>query len=110
MPTFVSLLTNHRPKSLRGKSLGEVFTSAERQPSRLRAQLDAWGGSRLRMQLAPPCLVFAAIGQARADGRLSPEQESWMLADLLTDWAMRNTLDVAAICSTGLPTGVALKT
>ncbi len=110
IPSFVSLLTNHRPKSLRGNSLGEVFASAERQPSRLRAQLDAWGSSRLQMQLAPPCLVFAAIGQARADGRLSPEQESRMLADLLTDWAMRNTLDAAAICSTGLPTGVALKT
>jgi hypothetical protein len=99
MPAFVSVLVNHRPQSLRGHSLGEALASENRQPSRLRAQLAAWGGSRLKMQSAPPCLVFAVLGQARADSRLSPEQESRMLADLLTDWAMRSTLDTAAICS-----------
>jgi hypothetical protein len=109
MPAFVSLLMNHRPASLRGKSLREVFADPDRHPSRLRTQFDAWGGSRLRMQLAPPCLVFAVMGQARADGRLNPEQESRMLADLLTDWAMRNTLDTAAICSSGQPASMALK-
>jgi len=107
MPAFVSVLLNHRPRSLRGSSLREVLASPDRQPSRLRAQFGAWGGSRLKMQAAAPCLVFAAIGQARADDRLSPEQEGRMLADLLTDWAMRSTLDTAAICAAGALRGTA---
>ncbi len=99
IPAFVSVLVNHRPRSLYGRSLLEALADANRQPARLRAYLDAWGGSRWKMQAAPPSLVFAVVGQARADGRLSPEQESRMLADLLTDWAMRSTLDTSAICA-----------
>jgi hypothetical protein len=37
-------------------------------------------------------LVFAVIGQARANGLLSPEHESVLLGRLLTHWALRNTL------------------
>jgi hypothetical protein len=104
IPAFVSLLMNHRPRLLRGKSLQEVLSDPARQPSRLREYIDAWGGSRLAMQSASPSLVFAVLGQARADGRLSPEQESRMLADLLSDWAMRSALDTSAICAS-LPSG-----
>jgi hypothetical protein len=99
IPAFVSVLVAHRPKSLRGSSLQEVLASADRQPARLRALYDAWGDSRLKMQAAPPSLVFAVIGQAKADGRISPEWESRVLADLLTDWAMRSSLDTSAICA-----------
>ena len=107
MPALVSVLVNHRPKSLRGNSLREVLADPDRQPARLRAQFDAWGGSRLKMQAAAPCLVFAAIGQVKADGRLSPEREARILADLLSDWAMRSTLDTAAICATGMSRAMA---
>jgi hypothetical protein len=51
------------------------------------------------MYKAPPSLVFAVIGQAKADGRLGPEDESDLLARLLTHWAMRSTLDAAAACT-----------
>jgi hypothetical protein len=44
------------------------------------------------MYQAAPVLVFAVIGQARADGILSPEHESILLARLLAHWALRNTL------------------
>jgi hypothetical protein len=98
IPAFVSVLINHRPRSLRGNSLQEVLASADRRPAQLRALFTAWGSSRLTMQAAPPSLVFAAIGQAKADGRLTAQQESGMLSDLLTDWAMRSSLDTSAIC------------
>lgn len=44
------------------------------------------------MYQSSPVLVFAVIGQARADGILSPEHESILLGRLLTHWALRNTL------------------
>jgi hypothetical protein len=56
------------------------------------------------MRDAPPSLVFAAFGQARADGRLSPEQESRKLSMLLRFWAMRRTLDAATSCAAYLET------
>jgi hypothetical protein len=51
------------------------------------------------MALVPPTLVFAALGQARATGQLTPESESRVVGNLLTHWALRSTLDIAAICA-----------
>jgi hypothetical protein len=50
------------------------------------------------MRDASPSLVFAVIGQARADQQISPEEESRLLTNLLTYWALRGTLDMAAYC------------
>lgn len=99
MPGFVTLLINHRPKALRGASLIEVLPLEERQPTRLTAYWRSWRTSPARMRTAPPTLAFAVIGQARADGVISPEEESRILADLLTYWALRSTLDISAICA-----------
>jgi hypothetical protein len=99
MPTFVSLLANHRPRRLRGRSLAEALEVAERQPARLTLLFESWGGSPERMRDAAPSLVFAVIGQARADGKITPEAESRLLTSLLTYWALRGTLDVSAFCS-----------
>ena len=41
------------------------------------------------MRGAPPSLVFAALGQARLDGAISPEAEGRLVADLLTFWAWK---------------------
>lgn len=100
IPAFVTLLVNHRPKALRGKSLGEVMASKERQPARLRAAFEAWRNSSLDLHRQPPSLVFAIIGQARADGKISPEGESRLVGDLLSYWALRSTLDTSEICET----------
>jgi hypothetical protein len=51
------------------------------------------------MYRSPPTLAFAVIGQARSDGRMSPEQESAILAKLLTHWALSSTLEVSAAWS-----------
>jgi hypothetical protein len=99
IPGFVSLLVNHRPRSLRGRSLVEVMDVEERQPARLQALFVAWRRHPARMYRAPPSLVFAVIGQARADGRLGPEDESALLGKLLNHWALSSTLDVSAACA-----------
>ncbi len=99
IPGFVSLLVNHRPRSLRGRSLMEVMDVERRQPARLQALFLVWRRDPARMYRAPPSLVFAGIGQARADGRLGPEEESLLLGKLLDHWALRSTLDVSAACA-----------
>jgi len=100
MPGFVALLVNHRPAALRGRSLGETLAVDARQPASLRESWRAWRGRAHIMAQASPSLVFAVIGQARADGRISPEAESQLLAGLLTSWALRSTLDRSEICAT----------
>ena len=99
LPGFVALLVHHRPRTLRGRSLVEALEVQNRQPAKLGTLYRAWSREPFRMYRAPPTLVFAVIGQARADGRMSPEQESVILAKLLTHWALRSTLDVSAACS-----------
>jgi hypothetical protein len=99
MPGFVALLCNHRPQALRGASLHEALAVGERQPDRLAAYYRAWRGLPSQMRTAPPSLVFAAIGQARANGQTGPEEESHLLANLLTYWALRRALDVSAACA-----------
>jgi len=78
----------------------EAMATAERSPTRLAALFGAWRRGPAQMYRSPPSLVFAVLGQARADGKLSPEDESDLLAKLLTYWAMRSTLDMSAVCAT----------
>ena len=99
IPAFVSLLVNHRPRALRGDSLKEVMRVAERQPARLGQLWRGWRQDRRAMRLAPPALVFAVIGQARADAEITPEEEGRLLGEMLTFWAMQDALDLSALCS-----------
>lgn len=100
IPGFVALLVNHRPKALRGRSLIDVLEVSGRQPARLAEIFRAWNRSPADMYRAAPTLVFAVLGQARADGHLRPEDESVLLAKLLTNWALRSTLDTSFACAT----------
>lgn len=93
MPEFVELLANHRPPKLRGATLAEAMPLEDRTPERLRALYARWQESPRLMREASPVLVFAVIGQARLEGKISPERESKMLGYLLTYWAMRSTLN-----------------
>jgi hypothetical protein len=99
MPAFVTLLINHRPKALRGRSLMEVMDIGQRQPARLAALYQQWGSNPPDMYRAAPVLVFAVIGQARADGRIAPEDESALLSKLLTYWALRATVNMSELCA-----------
>lgn len=99
MPQFVSLLVQHRPRSLRGHRLIDVLATEERQPLQLARQYRAWCEAPAAMYRAAPSMVFAVIGQARADGRMTPELESELLARLLTHWALNSTLKGASQCA-----------
>lgn len=93
MPGFVGLLVNHRPPALRGRSLQEALGVAQRQPARLDALFSQWQRAPAAMYRAAPSLAFAVLGQARANARLSPEEESQLFAKLLTHWALRSAID-----------------
>ncbi|GAB2843434.1 hypothetical protein GCM10027277_08650 [Pseudoduganella ginsengisoli] len=102
MPALVRLLARHRPAALRGAPLAEALGVKQRQPRRLAVLFSLWRRAPQRLYDAPPSLAFAVIGQARADGRLDPEEESVLLARLLTHWALRSTLDTgrrSAVCA-----------
>jgi hypothetical protein len=107
IPRFVEALVAHRPASLKGRSLREVMPIAERQPAALSALFRAWRRSPARMFHERPTLVFAVLGQARADGQLSPEDESRAMSALLTHWALHTALQVSADCAALAPGKVA---
>ncbi len=88
---------------LRGKSLIEVLAAEDRQPARLAAYYQQWSSSPEQMRAVPPSLAFAAISQARADQRITPEEESNTIANLLTYWAVQSSLTTSATCAM-LPT------
>ena len=89
MPGLIRLMLGHRPASLRGRALGAVLEPDSRQPMRLRQLYHAWLDMPMQAYRTRPALVLAVIGQARADGRLSPEGEGRLLAKLLRHWALR---------------------
>jgi hypothetical protein len=99
MPGLATLIAHHRPKSLRGASLKEALQTDERQPARLRALFQSWRRSRAEMYKASPTTVFAVIGQARAEGAITPETEGRIFAEMLQYWALRDTLDTAVYCA-----------
>lgn len=99
LPGLATLIAHHRPKSLRGASLQEALQTDERQPARLSALFRSWRASRSEMYKASPTMVFAVIGQARAEGLISPEVEGRIFAEMLRYWALRDTLDTAVYCA-----------
>ncbi|TGE28823.1 hypothetical protein [Hymenobacter metallicola] len=88
LPRFAQLVLNHRSQALREQRLADLFPIAERQPAQLQALFRQWQQQPALREAAAPSLVFAVIGQARADGQLSPPQEYQLLARLLTRWAL----------------------
>jgi hypothetical protein len=103
MPGFVALLMHHRPRALRGRTLNEALGVDQRQPARLAQLFDAWNADPAEMYRAAPSLVFAVIGQARAQGRISPEDESDLVGKLLTHWALTASLDTSSTCADAQP-------
>ncbi len=101
IPELVSVLIHHRPAALRGRSLREALDTDELQPARLRALLSRWRQAPQDMYRTRPIVVFAAIGQGRVDGKITPEEESAVIGKLLTHWAVWSTLQAAAGCAGG---------
>jgi hypothetical protein len=99
LPAFVARLLAHRPATLHGRRLGEALSSDDRRAERLGELFSRWSDRLPLMAKAPPTLAFAVLGQARLDGKLSPERESDLLAGLLRHWAWRSTVDVGEVCA-----------
>ncbi|HEX7848016.1 MAG TPA: hypothetical protein VF476_19595, partial [Chitinophagaceae bacterium] len=91
MPEFVQLVINHRPVTLKGKKLMEVFPANERQPAQLQHLFNLWRFSPDEISKARPTLVFAVIGQARADATIEAAKESELLSKWLSNWAVLNS-------------------
>jgi len=92
MPAFVGLLLGHRSSALRGRSLAEAVSGADRTPAALRRRYQTWNGRFREMRAAAPSLALATLGQARTDGLIAPEREGRLIGDLLTYWALRRAL------------------
>ena len=93
IPAFVDLMLAHRPRSLRGRSLAELAADDRLAPGQLAARYQQW---RVEPETAPdtaPTLACATVGQARADDRIGAEEESRLMNRLLTQWALRRTLN-----------------
>lgn len=88
LPAFAALLVNHRSAALRGNALGRLFPVAERQPQRLQALYGQWRTAPHLVEQCAPTLVFAVVGQARADDKITVEGEFALLTRLLNRWAL----------------------
>jgi hypothetical protein len=95
LPDLVTVLVEHRPTRLAGRSLGDVLHSPYLQREALLQRFSEWEADPSGMAIAPPTLAFAVLGQARASGRLSPERESRVLRRLITSWAVTSALETA---------------
>lgn len=89
LPDFVGLVVRYRPARLRGKTLASIFPVGTRQPAQLRRTYMHWKKHPAAIRQARPALVFAVLGQARTDHRITPEKESALLREMLTYWAMK---------------------
>jgi hypothetical protein len=99
LPRFVELLTSFRPTKLDGLRVSDVLPMEERTPTRLAALHEEWLQHPGKVEQARPALAFAVLGQARAEGKISPERESTQLADLLTTWALSSSLETSRSCA-----------
>jgi hypothetical protein len=96
IPDLISVIVEHRPPRLRGRSLGEVLRSPELERAALLERFADWEANPSAMTVTPPTIAFAVLGQARASGRLSPEREGRILRRLIRSWAVRSSLETAA--------------
>lgn len=95
MPELVSVLVGHRSARLGHRSLGAMLRNPLLGRRHLLRRFAGWSTEPALMTAEPPTMAFAVLGQARASGRLSPEQESALLRDLITHWALASTLETA---------------
>jgi hypothetical protein len=96
MPAFIRLVLGHRPASLHGRAVGDVFRSEDRAPGRLIQLYRAWTADPAAIKRTRPALAFAVVGQARARGLLTPEGEDRLLGRLISYWALQSTLQANA--------------
>jgi len=90
LPLFARLVADHRPVKLKGQSLKDIFPLQIRQPRQLRNYYQQWRNNYKIMAGQRPSLVFAVIGQARADNVITTFSENRVLSKMLNHWALVN--------------------
>jgi hypothetical protein len=95
LPGVVRVLMGHRSPALRGRALGDVLRDPRVRRTALLRRYAAWRADPGELDRAPPTLAFAVLGQARADGLISPEAEADLLRRLIVSWAVTSTLATA---------------
>lgn len=90
MDSFVDLLIHHTNKSLGTKKLHELFSVEMRQPAQLRTAYNHWKQNSSHIHQHRPVELFAIIGQARADNKISSKTESNILKQQLSNWAKQS--------------------
>lgn len=92
-PALIDLLVDHRPKALRGRRLITLFPVGARQPAQLRSAHSQVGRDVQALAWMAPSAALATIGQARADGLISPAQEAATIEPLFRALASRRPAD-----------------
>jgi hypothetical protein len=92
MPEVVRLFVTHRSDPLGGRPLTSLLPIEDRQPQRLTRIFDGWRQHPQSVHRSSPSLAFAVIGQAKADGDLSPGREAELVSGLLRRWAFERAL------------------
>jgi hypothetical protein len=85
---FTRLILSHRPAKLKGLSIRDIVPVGERSPDQLRSYFRQWQTNQQLMSKQPPSLVFAVVGQARADNSITPFAENRLLSKMLRHWAL----------------------
>lgn len=105
LPAVATMLAEHRPPMLRGRTLREAAEVGARHPTALRRVLRGWAARPQEAWRTPPTIALAALGQARTDGVMSAESESRALEVMLRRWALETSLKTAMTCSVTLQKG-----
>ena len=87
---FAQLVVLHKPAKLRGLEVRQLFALQHRQPQQLRSLYQGWRHNQSLITKQRPTLVFAVIGQARADDVITPFTENKLLSKMLRHWALVN--------------------
>ena len=98
LPTLASILAEHRPPKLKGRTLREAAWSAERTPAALRAAATELARGPRVLARMKPTVALALLGQARFDERMDAQREGETLETLLRAWALRRAWDTATTC------------
>ena len=87
IPAFVELVINHSTKATKGQKLLTLLPVRERQPARLQELYHAWRQKQQSLYDLPPSLVFAIMGQAKSDLRITAADENDILTRVMRYWA-----------------------
>lgn len=86
---FITAVLNLSTAEMKGKRLYELFPLNERTPQQLKHIYQTWKLKQSVLLQLPPTLVFAVIGQAKADLAIDAAIESRVLTSQLKFWAFK---------------------